>query len=147
MFQNGRVKLSNAQVPWDGNITFVSGASFLAFLEEAPEFANAQYVDMRPYNGDSGTASWRDKPQAYRWRNCLIVEHPNLPGKGTTSEKSFLYHKTAAGHAMDTGGLQSPVGYDQEQDYSWARASCYMGALLLQNTGVVVITHDGSAYA
>ena len=49
--------------------------------------------------------------------------------------------------AIDTGGIESPVGYDQEQSYSWARCSMFMGALLLQNTGVVVITHDGSAYA
>ena len=146
MFQNGRVKLANAAVPWDSNITLLCQPSFLAYMEQATEFSNAQYVDMRPYAGRD-TPSWKDKPMAYRWHNCLIVEHPNLPGKGTTSEKSFLYHKTAAGHAMDTGGLQSPVGYDQEQDYSWARASCYMGALLLQNTGVVVITHDGSAYS
>ena len=48
---------------------------------------------------------------------------------------------------MHTSGLQTPVGYDQEQDYSWARASGYQGALLMQNTGVVVITADGSAYA
>ena len=75
------------------------------------------------------------------------MEHPNLPGKGTSSEKTFLYHKSAIGQAADTGGLQSPVGYDEEQDYSWARASCYMGAKMLQNTGVVVVTHDGSAYA
>ena len=80
---------------------------------------------------------------AYRWRNCLIVEHPNLPGKGTSSEKSFLFHKIAVGFAVDTGGIQSPVGYDNEQDYSYARASCYMGAVVLQNTGIVVITHDG----
>ena len=84
---------------------------------------------------------------AYRWRNCLIVEHPNLPGKGTSSEKSFLYHKSAIGQAADTAGLESVVGYEQEQQYSYARASCFMGAKLLQNTGVVVITHDGSAYA
>ena len=146
LFQNGRVKMSNASVPWDSNITLLCQPSFLAYLEQATEFANAQYVDVRPFAG-AENPSWKDKPMAYRWRNCLIVEHPNLPGKGTTSEKSFLYHKTAAGHAMDTGSLQSPVGYDQEQDYSWARASCFMGALLLQNTGVVSITHDGSAYA
>ena len=146
VFQNGRVKLSNASVPWDSNVTLLCQPSFLAYMEQAPEFANAQYVDVRPYAG-ADNPSWKDKPMAYRWRNCLIVEHPNLPGKGTTSEKSFMYHKTAAGHAMDTGGLQSPVGYDQEQDYSWARASGFQGALLLQNTGVVVITHDGSAYA
>jgi hypothetical protein len=145
LFQNGRVKLSNASVPWDSNVTLLCQPSFLAYLEQATEFSNAQYVDIRPYSGE--VPSWKDKPQAYRWRNCLIVEHPNLPGKGTTSEKSFLYHKTAAGHAMDTSGMQMPVGYDQEQDYSWARASAFMGALLLQNTGVIVITHDGSAYA
>ena len=145
LFQNARVKLSNAAVPWDSNITLLCQPSFLAYLEQATEFANAQYVDVRPYAGEN--PSWKDKPMAYRWRNTLIVEHPNLPGKGTTGEKSFLFHKTSAGHAMDTAGLQSPVGYDQEQDYSWARASGYQGALLLQNTGVVVVSHDGSAYA
>lgn len=145
LFQNGRVKLSNAAVPWDSNVTLLCQPSFLAYLEQAPEFANAQYVDLRPYAGD--TPSWKDKPMAYRWRNCLIVEHPNLPGKGTTSEKSFLYHKTAIGHAIDTGGITSPVGYDEEQDYSYSRCTAYMGAALLQNTGVVVISADGSAYA
>lgn len=144
-FQNGCVKLQNAAVPWDSNITLLCQPSFIAYLEQAPEFANAQYVDLRPYAGQE--SSWKDKPMAYRWRNCLIVAHPNLPGRGTTAEKSFLYHKTAVGQAMDTAGLQTPVGYDQEQDYSWARASAYMGATLLQNTGVVVMTADGSAYA
>jgi len=146
LFQNARVKLSNAAVPWDSNVTLLCQPSFLAYLEQAPEFANAQWVDMRPYAG-AENPSWKDKPMAYRWRNCLIVEHPNLPGKGTTSEQSFLFHKSAIGMALDTAGLQSPVGYDEEQDYSWARASAFMGAKLLQNTGVVVITHDGSAYA
>ena len=145
MFQNARVKLSNASVPWDSNVTLLCQPSFIAYLEQAPEFANAQYVDLRPYAGDS--PSWQDKPMAYRWRNSLIVEHPGLPGKGTSSEVSFLYHKTAIGHAVDTSGIQSPVGYDDEQDYSYARCTAYMGAKLLQNSGVVVITHDGSAYA
>lgn len=147
LFQNGRVKLSNASVPWDSRVTLLCQPSFIAYMEQATEFANAQYVDVKPYAGGDASASWKDKPMAYRWRNCLIVEHPNLPGKGTSSEKSFMYHQTAVGHAMDTKGLQSPVGYDQEQDYSWARASAFMGALVLQNTGIVVITHDGSAYA
>jgi hypothetical protein len=147
LFQNARVKLSNASVPWDSNITHLCQPSYLAYLEQAPEFSNAQYVDVKPMAGSDQNPSWRDKPMAYRWRNALIVEHPNLPGRGTSSEKSFTYHKTAAGHAMDTSGVQAPVGYDQEQDYSYARASAFMGALLLQNTGVVVTTADGTAYA
>jgi hypothetical protein len=146
LFQNSRVKLSNASIPWDSNITLLCQPSVIAYLEQATEFANAQYVDIKPFAGQNN-ASWKDKPQAYRWRNALIVEHPNLPGKGTSSEKSFMYHKTAVGHAMDTGGVETPVGYDEEQGYTWARASAFMNALLLQNTGVVVWTTDGSAYA
>lgn len=146
LFQNMRVKLENASVPWDSNITLLCQPSFIAYLEQATEFANAQYVEVRPYAGQNN-ASWRDKPMAYRWRNCLIISHPNLPGKGTSSEKNFLYHKSAIGHATDTGGIESPVGYDEEQAYSWARVSANMGSKLLQNTGIVVCTADGSAYA
>ncbi len=146
LFQNSRVKLSNASVPWDSNITLLCQPSVIAYLEQATEFSNAQYVEIKPFAG-ANNASWKDKPQAYRWRNALIVEHPNLPGKGTNSEKSFMYHKTAMGHAMDTSGVETPVGYDEEQGYTWARASCFMNALLLQNTGVVQWTTDGSAYA
>ncbi len=146
LYQNGRVKLSNASVPWDSNITFLCQPSYLAFLEQAPEFSNAEYVDVRPYAGGDQNPSWRDKPMAYRWRNCLIIEHPNLPGKATTSEKSFLYHKTSAGHAANIGGMTTAVGYNDEQDYTFARTSCFMAALLLQNAGVVVFTTDGSIY-
>jgi len=145
LFQNARVKLGNASVPWDGNVTLLCTSSFLAYLEQAPEFANAQYIDLRPYAGQ--TPSFSDKPMVYRWRNCHIIEHPNLTGVGTSSEYSYMYHKTAIGHAINTAGIESPVGYDQEQDYSWARASAYMGAKLLQGTGIVEINHDGSAYA
>jgi len=145
LFQNARVKLSNASVPWDSNITFLCQPSFLAYLEQAPEFSSADYVNLRSYAGSD--ASWRDQPMAYRWRNALIIEHPNLVGKGTSSEENYLYHKASIGHAADTSGMQSPVGYDEEQDYSYARCSMYMGAVLLQNTGVVTITADGSAYA
>lgn len=146
LFQNARVKLSNASVPWDSGITLLAQPSLLAFLEQAPEFASADYVELRPYKGSDQNPSWRDKQMGYRWRNALIIEHPNLPGKATASEKSFLYHKTAVGQAADTAGMQSEVGWEAEQAYSWARATCYMGACVLQNAGIVVITSDGVTY-
>jgi hypothetical protein len=146
LFQNARVKLSNASVPWDSNITFTCQPSVLAFLEQAPEFSNAQYVEVKPYAGGDVNPSWRDKPMAYRWRNCLIIEHPNLPGKATASEKSFLYHKTAVGHAANSAGVQTAVGYNDEQDYTYARTTCYMGGVVLQNAGIVVMTTDGTVY-
>jgi hypothetical protein len=147
LVMNAMVKLQNAGVPWDGNITLLCQPSFLAYLMQATEFANAQYVDIKPFNGEQNDAGWRDRPSAYRWLNMLVIAHPNLPGKGTTAERSFMYHKNSIGHAANTGGMESEVGYDGEQAYSWARTTIYMGAKLLQNAGVVVLKHDGSAYA
>ncbi len=142
---NAVVKLQNAQVPWDNNITLLVQPSFLAYLMQAPEWTSALYVDMRPFPGRD--AQWRDTPSAWKWMNMLVIAHPNLFGRGTTAEHSYLYHKSAIGHAMNSSGLQTDVGYFSEQDYSWARATAYMGAKLLQSTGVVEIIHDGSAYA
>lgn len=145
LFMNAMVKLQNASVPWDSNVTLLCQPAFLAYLMQTDEFTNAEYVNLRPFAGQE--PNWRDKPQAYRWMNALIISHPNLPSKGTSSEKSFLYHKSAIGHAADVGGMEHVVGYDEEQGYSFARCSMTMGPALLQNAGVVVITADGSAYA
>ena len=42
--------------------------------------------------------------------------------------------------------LQALAGYHERQDFSWARTTAFMGSKLLQNKGVVVVKHDGSAY-
>lgn len=143
IFAKAQTILGNAEVPWDSNITCLLTPAAFGYLQQATEFSNAQYVTLRT-NAD-GSPMWKDQPQAYRWRNALILVHPNLPGVGTDSEKCFLYHKSAIGHAADTSGLQSVVDYDKEDDYSYARTSMYMGAKLLQNSGVVVINHAGLA--
>ena len=143
--QNAQVKLQNASVPWDSNITLLAQPSLISYLEQAPEFSKATYVNMRPFAGDDENANWRDQPMAYRWKNMLVVSHPNLPGKATTAESSYMYHKSGIGHAADTQSLDSAVGYNEEQDYSFARATMYMGAKALQLTGIVKIVGDGSA--
>lgn len=145
--QHAQAKLQAASVPWDSNITLLCQPVFLSYIEQAPEFAKATYVNMKPFAGEDQNANWRDTPMAYRWKNMLIVAHPNLPGKATSSESSYMYHKSAVGHAADKSTLSSAVGYDDEQDYSFARATMYMGAKLLQNSGVVEIISDGSARA
>jgi hypothetical protein len=38
------------------------------------------------------------------------------------------------------------AGYERKQQVSWTNATLYHGAALLQNTGVVKMVHDGSAY-
>jgi hypothetical protein len=136
--------LGNASVPWDSNLYGLITPAMEAYLMQTKEFASVEYINTKP-TPDADPA-WRDRPVMFRWLGVNWCTHPNLPGKGTNAEKCFLYHKTAIGHAVDTAGLQTPVGYDEEQDYSWARATVYMGSKLLQNAGVVVLNHDGSAY-
>ena len=87
--------------------------------------------------------------RAYRrWAGINWIVHPRLTGTGTATEKCYLFHRNAIGHAVDKANIQSPVGYDEEQDYSYARCTVYMGSKILQpnGAGVIRMNHDGSAY-
>lgn len=137
--------LGNLGVPSDGNVWGLITPAFRAYLMQSTEFSSADYVRRAPFDGSQ--TAWRDQPGFYDWMEVKWIVHPNLPGVGTNAEKCFLFHKSAIGHAIDMNGLQTPVGYDAEQDYSWARASGFFGSKLLQGNGVCVINHDGSAFA
>jgi hypothetical protein len=95
----------------------------------------------------------RQQPELARQADGLPLEErahhraPEPPGQGTSAREELHVPQDRDRPGRDTEGLETPVGYNEEQDYSWARASMYMGAKLLQNSGVVVITADGSAYA
>lgn len=137
--------LGNNGVPFDGQIGALITPAYEAYLLQMSEFGSADYVSKKPL--ETGETAWNDKADGYyRWLGVNWKVHPNLPGAGTSAEKCFMFHKSSIGHAANKDGLQSPVGYDEEQDYSWARASIDMGAVLLQNSGVIVMNHDGSAY-
>lgn len=135
--------LGNAAVPFDGNIFAAITPAAEAYLLQTAEFGNADYVPIKPVA--SGETSFTDTPKMYSWMGVNWIVHPGLTGVGTSAEKCFMWHRNAIGHAINTGELQTPIGYDEKQDISWARASAFIGAKLLQNTGVVVINHDGSA--
>ena len=134
----GLTILGNNDVPIDSNISALITPAFHAYLMQTKEFANVEYVNNKPFAGT---------PMAYRWAGVNFIVHPNLPGKATSAEKCFLFHKNAIGHAVNTGGIDTKVGYDDEQDYSFARCTVFMGSKILQNSGIVVLNHDGSAYA
>jgi hypothetical protein len=100
-------------------------------------------VPARPLQ--SGEPAWKDMPFIYKWLGVNWIVHPELPGIGTATEKCFLYHKNAVGHAMNKAGLQVITKYDEVDDYTYHRVSAYMGATLLLNNAIVVMNHDGSA--
>jgi hypothetical protein len=135
---HGLTILGNNAVPLDGNISALITPAFYAYLMQTKEFTNIDYVNNKPFTG---------MLTMFRWANVNWIVHPNLPGKGTAAETCIMYHKDAIGHAINSGEIMTSIGYNEEQDYSFARTSAYMGAKLLQNSGVVLLNHDGSGFA
>lgn len=130
------IKTSNS-----GNVTLLVTPAFLGYLLRSPEFSNSQYVSARPY--ENGTPAYGDTRMVYKWNGMTVIKDATLPGVGTAAEKCFIYHKDAIGQAINKGEMSMEIGYDAKQDESWARSSAFMGTVLLQNTGVVVINHNG----
>lgn len=143
LFMKSKTILGNADIPWDMNITGLITPAFEAYLSTVKEFSSAEYVTKKVF--DMADPAWRDQPVQFFWKGVVWIVHPNLPGAGTSAEKCFLYHKNAIGHAVNKSGMDIAAGYNDEQNYSWARTSCFMGTQILQNAGVVIMNHDGSA--
>jgi hypothetical protein len=144
LFMKATVILQNNFVAWDGNMTLACTPAFFVRLLQAPEFSNALFVDGKPFK--DGGAMWKDRPVVYNWMGTNIIVHPKLTGVGTSAEKCFLYHRNAIGHAAHMNAPDVSIGYNEENKYSFVTATMHMGAKLLQNSGVVVINHDGSAF-
>lgn len=136
--------LGVAKVPFDGQICAVITPAFEAYLLQVKEFASADYVTKKPI--DTGETGWEDAPGFYRWLGVKWIVHPELPGIGTAAEKCFMYHRSSVGHAAPSELIQTYADYDKRDDYSYCRCTAYMGGALLQNSGIVVMNHDGSAY-
>lgn len=127
----------------EDNIFGVISPAFEGYLMQIPEFSSADYVMVKPFTGPAR--------RFRRWMGVNWMTHPRLTGSvgaggGGTSEQCFMYHRNAIGCAVNKDGIDSPVGYDEEQAYSWARVSIDMGAKLLQNAGVVMMKHNASGY-
>lgn len=122
----------------EDNMFGVITPAYKAYLMQTKEFASAEYVEVKPFVGPAR--------KFLRWNGVNWIVHPNLSGVGSSSETCYLFHRSSIGHAVDTSGMNQAIGYDDEQDYSYARTSMFMGGKLLQNNGVVKMLHDGSAY-
>jgi hypothetical protein len=122
----------------EDNLFFVASPAFRAYLRQIPEWTKGSYVEIKNLSGAirSYYRQW-----GFNW-----IFHPKIVGRGTSSESCFAFHRAAIGHAVNSGGMQALAGYHEEQDYSWARTTVFMGSKVLQNNGIVKVVHDGSAY-
>lgn len=134
-----KTKLANAFADDRGEDMYaVITPAYHGYLMQLTEFTSADFINLKPFEGVS-------KSKAFNWYGVNWIVDPKLPGVGTASAKCFMYNKNAIGHACDMQNLQSEVGYDREDAYSYARTSTVMGSRLLQNSGIIEMTHNDSA--
>lgn len=128
----------------EDNIFGLITPAFEGYLMQTKEYASAEYVEVKPLTGPAR--------RFRRWMGINWMVHPRLTnsiGAGGTSasEQCYLYHRNAIGCAVHKDGIDTAIGYDEEQAYSYCRVSAHIGVKLLQNSGVVMMKHDGSGYA
>lgn len=116
------------------NVTCVWTPKTWAKIRQLPEFINADYVDSKPLMGDAMRPMY--------WNNATHFVHTGLTGMGTATAKNFAYAKAAVGHACASSETNVSAGYNDEQSYSWDRATIYHAAVVLQQEGLISITTD-----
>lgn len=131
--------LGENEVPCEeqDNMFALCSPAVRGYIMQIPESTKIDYVDMKYLAGPAR--------RTMRWAGFNWIFHPNLTGVGSASEKCYFFHRDSMGSAFDTGeGLNTAIGYNDEQDYSYARASSFTGAKLLQQSGIVQFLHDAS---
>lgn len=132
--------LGNNDVPVEdeNNMFAIISPAFRGYLAQTKEWASGEYVDVKPLVGPA--------KRMWRWLGINWVVSSLITGKGTSSEICYMFHRSAIGYAVNVGEDRIFANYDEEQGYSWSRAEVFHGAKILQNTGIVKITHDGSGF-
>jgi len=141
--------LGKNEVPVDeiDNMFFVASPAFRAYLMQTKEFGSRDWVDMNlPFIESGPSTGVGTTKRVERWAGFNWIWHPRLSGAGTSTEKCYAFHKSAIGHAVNTGEMDVKAGYNEEDDYYFARSTIFMGSKILQTKGVVLVNHDGSAF-
>ncbi|SDH08389.1 phage capsid protein [Pelagibacterium luteolum] len=129
---------SDVDVEEEDNMFAIISPAFRAALMGLDEFSSADYVDMKVYAGPAR--------KVRRFAGMNLITSSRVTGKGTASEELFVFHRSAIGYAINVGEDKVFAGYDEKQDLSWSRATVYHAAKILQNSGIVKITWNGSGY-
>ncbi|PJF23521.1 MAG: hypothetical protein CUN56_00545 [Phototrophicales bacterium] len=136
----------NAGMYDDDGITAVISPAFYDAIGRTASFSSADYAQIDyMVNGIPVIG------EVQRFRGVNIIESTAISGLASASESCYVFHRDAIGFAMKSsdGVMNEPdleVGFNNEQNYSYARCTAIMGASLLQNTGVVKMLFDASAY-
>lgn len=137
-------RLAENGVPINPNdITWVVTPRMYAKLLTLPGFTSADYVPSKPLAGNSGQYDGTRKVKS--WLDMAIISHPNLPGVGSASASTYVFHRRALGIAVPTTQMKYSAGYDDQDHYNYASATLKAGAKILQQGGIIKFLHNDTA--
>jgi hypothetical protein len=129
---------NDVDVEDEDNMFAIITPAFRGYLLQTTEFASGDYVEMKPFDGPAR--------KMFRWAGINWIVNSRVTGLGTAAEICYMYHRNSIGYAVNVGEEKVFAGFDEKQGLSWSRAEVFHGAKLLQNNGIVKMTHDGSAF-
>lgn len=129
---------NDVDVEEEDNMFGIISPAFRGYLLQTTEFSSGDYVEQKVLGG-----SLR---KFYRWAGINWIVSSRITGLGTASEICYIYHRKALGYAVNVGEDKVFAGFDEKQGKSWSRAEVYHAGKILQNNGIVKVTHDGSAF-
>ncbi len=139
LVQNALAKLGrqDVEVEDEDHIYWLASLSFRAELMQIKEFNSADWVETKPLK--------RSDPalQALGRRELGLLEPPARRRDQQRARLPLPRRRDRPRRQHAGGGVAA--GYNDEDDYSWARSSIFMGSTVLQNKGILVVPHDGSA--
>jgi len=114
-----------------------------AKLQNIAGYASQDYVSGRPL--ETGGNQFQNQVMVKRWLNVSWVVHPNLPGVGSSSCTTYLWHKRGLGCAAPDKQMKYSAGYSEEDHYNFCSATLKAGTKILQNSGIMKFLHNDEA--
>lgn len=131
-----RNELANARIPVeDGNVFAALCPRAMSDLLQVKEFASIDYVDYKPFSGMPSIP-------VRKWMGINWFESTRLNGLGTASATNFMWHRNSIA-MVHNGSPMLKAGTDDKHNQFYYNASLYIGAKILQNTGIRKITTQG----
>jgi hypothetical protein len=125
------------------DVTWVISPRMHAKLLTLASYTSSDYVPSKPLAGNSGQYTGDRKIKS--WLDCGWIVHPNLPGVGTSSCTTYLFHRNALGAAVPTEQIKYFAGFNEEDQYYYASASLKANAKILQQAGMMKFLHNDTA--
>lgn len=133
--------LATAQIPiTPQDVTWVVTPQFMGQLMGINQFTSSDWVSTKPFMHNE--ANYTNQRKIKSWADIGWIASPLLPGIGTATATTFLYHRNALGCAKPSSQMIYTVGFNEEDQYYFNSGTVKAACKILQNGGILKVTFN-----